>query len=879
MRYALEGSTVWVSWDPVEGADYYNLYHHDFFDSGCTLNIDGRPLLCEALATNVVGTSYVPTDPDIADDYFWVSACNQGGCSEIDSENPAERRETSAAGPTEAPTESRQLEFTEGDSTTRSIPENTPGGVNLGGPISAEGGGAVTYAMSGTDAASFGIVPATGQVRTKDGVVYDYETKNRYEMTVDATDRNGRTGAIEVIVHIENLVPACRPVLNLRTGHGDGFVAVKWTPALQREGNATVLGYQVEMRPGDDGPWTARRTVLGRSIASTVYGSLENLASYWFRIRPINTESDCGWSPPFLGIPATYTSPIYPIDRFDTQPVGEPDRYWRFVTTDRCRFRADGVTLDANCRYLNTGPHTSRIVLEFDDPSRGSCEIALAFSSLTAGSFVDDCLDAGVNTETPFDTSFRMPTSGPQPVGDVAVPRSPRSREEFEVLAWGRDDFIPGLIFGCPPIVSHCEFNPGQAWRVERDQDTGLPHYVDGEYTYENTGPSQGRLMFRTVEGDDYVFTLDFAPSGNMRVTITDGEGESAAWPGMPYPDLELGAQPVLLPIPPSWSAAIAVESDIAPDDIFDLEDRIPGESRSALLERTLLGDVWDRAKENDEGLLLLHDISYRKIGRNRGLVSIPWTAIDEEYLSEFQKELVGSTWTFDLTFTSDGAATYTLTITKEGRLPVVKRGFVDFNGDSINLNEFPDELLPPVSPPQAAGEDYAGVEVAAAISTSEISGSDVQTFLIRDQGVQSASYEPGDWLEPKDGSNQRMMIVGAGPAAAAHDPSSSPSADLAEPTTFHRRATFQPMRFALFIAGAPYDRLVVSAVQAVVFDPAFTQLSVVCMQKDHGIPTRGARYFSQPKTSEGPVQACQKNCVLNESSNIQECVWKCEEN
>ena len=59
--------------------------------------------------------------------------------------------------------------------------------------------------------------------------------------------------------------------------------------------------------------------------------------------------------------------------------------------------------------------------------------------------------------------------------------------------------------------------------------------------------------------------------------------------------------------------------------------------------------------------------------------------------------------------------------------------------------------------------------------------------------------------------------------------------------------------------------------------DPTITQLLVLCMQKGHNIPTRGARYFSAPKTAEGPVQLCQRACVLNESDNIQECVWKCE--
>ena len=361
------------------------------------------------------------------------------------------------------PTSSQELEFTEGESATRSIPENTPAGINVGAPVSAEGAGTLTYTLSGPDAASFTMVPTTGQVRTKDGVVYDYETKDRYTVTVGAGDESGESDTIDVTIHIEDLVAACQPVRNLRTNHDDGYVTAKWTPTMQQEGKARVLGYQVEMRRGDDGPWTGRRTLLGRGIGASTYGGLQNLQKYLFRIRPVNSESDCGWSPPFLGIPTTYPGPIYPTDRFGTEPVGAPDRYWRFVTQERCRYSADGITLDANCTYTYTGPDTSRIVLVFDDPSRGSCDIALAFSSLTAGSFVDDCFDAGVNTETPFDTSFKMPSSGPQTESDVDVPRAPRSQEEFDVLAWGRDDFIPGLDFGVPAgrIGLRVEFQAG----------------------------------------------------------------------------------------------------------------------------------------------------------------------------------------------------------------------------------------------------------------------------------------------------------------------------------------------------------------------------------------------------------------------------------
>ena len=90
-------------------------------------------------------------------------------------------------------------------STTRSVAENTAAGVDIGAPVAATAvGGVVTYTLGGTDAASFDIVAATGQLQTK--VALDYETKSGYEVTVTATDTDGSvttTVAIEVTNVIE----------------------------------------------------------------------------------------------------------------------------------------------------------------------------------------------------------------------------------------------------------------------------------------------------------------------------------------------------------------------------------------------------------------------------------------------------------------------------------------------------------------------------------------------------------------------------------------------------------------------------------------------------------------------------------------------------
>ncbi len=88
VRYRHDGSTIIVSWSSSEGATHYKVYYDDFFDSRCRLRL-GRPLLCEELAGNVVGTSYTHSDPDDDANYYWVTACNDAGCSDIDSANPA----------------------------------------------------------------------------------------------------------------------------------------------------------------------------------------------------------------------------------------------------------------------------------------------------------------------------------------------------------------------------------------------------------------------------------------------------------------------------------------------------------------------------------------------------------------------------------------------------------------------------------------------------------------------------------------------------------------------------------------------------------------------------------------------------------------------
>ena len=88
--------------------------------------------------------------------------------------------------------------------TTRTVPENSEGGTNVGAPVTATAySGTVTYTLGGTDAASFDIGAATGQLQTK--AALDYETRSSYEATVTATNSEGSVD-IMVTIEVTNIV-------------------------------------------------------------------------------------------------------------------------------------------------------------------------------------------------------------------------------------------------------------------------------------------------------------------------------------------------------------------------------------------------------------------------------------------------------------------------------------------------------------------------------------------------------------------------------------------------------------------------------------------------------------------------------------------------
>ena len=98
--------------------------------------------------------------------------------------------------------------FTDGESTTRSIAENTAYGENIGNAVAAidADNDTLTYSLSGMDAASFSIVDTSGQLQTK--AVLDYEAKTSYSVTVIVYDGNNGGDRITVTINVTDVAGA-----------------------------------------------------------------------------------------------------------------------------------------------------------------------------------------------------------------------------------------------------------------------------------------------------------------------------------------------------------------------------------------------------------------------------------------------------------------------------------------------------------------------------------------------------------------------------------------------------------------------------------------------------------------------------------------------
>ena len=208
----------------------------------------------------------------------------------------------------------------DGDTNSRSVPENTPPGVNIGDPISAtdddedgennndiEFGDTLTYSLSGTDAASFDIDPSTGQLITK--APLDFENPsggtggntNNYMVTVTVKDSSGDDDTREVTIEVTNVpeepgAPAAPTVVSTDSDDDATTFELKviWYPP--EDTVEDVTGYDVEYKKTTETSFGITNVEHTFTATTATITELDVDTSYQVRVQAMNSAGVGPWS-------------------------------------------------------------------------------------------------------------------------------------------------------------------------------------------------------------------------------------------------------------------------------------------------------------------------------------------------------------------------------------------------------------------------------------------------------------------------------------------------------------------------------------------------------------------------------------------------------
>ena len=188
------------------------------------------------------------------------------------------------------------------DNQIRQMAENTEAGVAIGEPVTADlGDGAVLiHTLEGPDADSFDIDSPSGQLRTREGAAYDFESQSTYKVVVRVSDALGGVVRIGVTVEVtDEDEPPAKPDPPEVEGFSSRSVRVSWDEP-ENTGPA-IDDYDVEYRrPGAAEYTDAEHDGIEREIEIV---RLRAGADYEFRVRASNAEGTGEWSDPTVGRP------------------------------------------------------------------------------------------------------------------------------------------------------------------------------------------------------------------------------------------------------------------------------------------------------------------------------------------------------------------------------------------------------------------------------------------------------------------------------------------------------------------------------------------------------------------------------------------------
>ena len=198
---------------------------------------------------------------------------------------------------------SREFNETIGDATVTTASD-------IETPVAAtdtDTGDTLEYTLSGTDAAKFEIIMTNGQIQTKSGEKYSYETDTSYSVTVTVEDGNGGSDTIDVTLNVTDqdeppLLPEA-PTVSGPSSNSTTSLRVTMT-APDNSGRPPITQYRVR----------AHRDGFGWSnlpYSSNSARTMANLTSgkrYHVQFRVKNDEGEGPWSPTTFGYTKAHAS-------------------------------------------------------------------------------------------------------------------------------------------------------------------------------------------------------------------------------------------------------------------------------------------------------------------------------------------------------------------------------------------------------------------------------------------------------------------------------------------------------------------------------------------------------------------------------------------
>ena len=420
--------------------------------------------------------------------------------------------------------------FVDGERATREVPENAPGGLAVGAPLTATASGrALRYEIDQTGAAHFAVDPADGQLRTRSEAIYDHEDRHHPDFSVTAIDPDGRVAEIAVTVVVTDVD---EPPGALGTPEQESASAttltIRWT-APENSG-PPLRGYEVEYRRLGGGFIDAAHSGTARMARLT---ALRAGSSYRFRVRAENAEGIGPWSG--IGMGETRVPDLLISDVAAITPTKGVRSGASFELGATVANRGDAAAPATTLRYYRSTNATitradtqigTAVVPQLEPSDTTTRSHATRAPSIADTYFYGACVDpVDGESDTANNCSASVPVTVLAPPGGwrglTVAPESECAANDYDRGEYGsryrskEDDIVLELggIFG--PYTGRC---------FESTSDTHIEHMVALHQAHHSGLCTADTETKRTFAGDLLNLTLA-APEVNSQKGARDAAG------------------------------------------------------------------------------------------------------------------------------------------------------------------------------------------------------------------------------------------------------------------------------------------------------------------------------------------------------------------